>query len=78
MNALKLIYDDLPPVIEMPREYQHHSVQIVITPLTGVTSPDEEAVKKPAPWLARFAGKWQGESLVREDEGCYEVRDELQ
>lgn len=27
--------------------------------------------------LARFAGAWRGEALVREDEGTYEVRNEL-
>jgi len=27
--------------------------------------------------LARFSGAWRGEGMVREDEGTYEVRDEL-
>ena len=27
--------------------------------------------------LARFAGAWRGDSMVRENEGMYEVRDEL-
>jgi len=27
--------------------------------------------------LARFAGAWEGEGLVREDQGGYEIRSEL-
>jgi hypothetical protein len=27
--------------------------------------------------MARFAGAWQGEALVREDQGAYEIRSEL-
>jgi hypothetical protein len=27
--------------------------------------------------LGRFAGAWRGDSMVRENEGTYEVRDEL-
>ena len=77
MNALKLVYDDLPPVIKMPKEFQHHSVQIIITPLEKDTTSQEQSTNKSSAWLANFAGKWQGETLVREDEGEYESRDEL-
>jgi len=27
--------------------------------------------------MARFAGAWQGEALIREDQGEYEARSEL-
>ncbi len=77
MNALKLVYDDLPPVVEMPKEFQHHSVQITIAPLEKNTTPQEQSTNNPPAWLVNFAGKWQGERLVREDEGEYESRDEL-
>ncbi len=77
MDALKLVYDDLPPTVEMPKEIQHHSVQIIITPLDETTTPQDQATTKSPNWLAHFAGKWQGETLVREHEGKYESRDKL-
>jgi len=77
MNALKIVYDDLPAVVEMPKELQHQSVQIIITPLDEDTLSRKEETDKPTTWLANFAGKWQGETLVREDQGEYEDRDEL-
>ncbi len=33
--------------------------------------------KKPSSPLKRFAGAWFGEELVRENQGNYEVREEL-
>jgi hypothetical protein len=77
MDAFKLVYDDLPPTVEMPKEIQHHSVQIIITPLEKNTIPQHQASTKSPNWLAHFAGRWQGEKLVREDQGNYESRDEL-
>jgi hypothetical protein len=77
MNARKLTYDDLPAMIEMPREFQHHPVQITIVPLDDASSSSEKKNGRPTTWLANFAGKWQGETLVREEQGEYEARDEL-
>lgn len=77
MSALKLVYDDLPPVIEMPKEIQHHSVQIIIKTIEKTATPQVRATTKSSNWLINFAGKWKGGKLVREDQGEYESRHEL-
>ena len=77
MNTRILVYEDLPPMVEMPKEFQHHSVQIFIAPLDDTTDSKEVTTGLSGTWLANFAGKWEGEPLVREDQGDYEHRDEL-
>ena len=77
MNSLRFIYDDLPEVLEMPKELQHHSVKITITPLEDNKNPKYGSNSMPANWLSNFAGKWKGTPLVRESQGMYEERDRL-
>ena len=78
MSALNLVYDDLPEVLEMPKEVQHHSVKITITPLDDNKKSKQGSSDKPANWLSNFAGRWEGTPLVREDQGEYEERDRLE
>lgn len=77
MNTRILVYEDLPSMVEMPKEFQHHSVKIFIAPLGNTTDSNEVTTDLSGTWLAKFAGKWEGEPLVREDQGEYEHRDEL-
>ena len=76
MEAVRKIYSQLPDVLKMPKRLQRHRVEVILLPLeeeTSVRSPTE--IKDSS--LARFAGAWSGEMLVREEQGTYEVREEL-
>ena len=77
MNAQKFIYYDLPAVLKMPKEFQHHSVKITITPLTDNEKSTNRSAIRPANCLSNFAGKWKGAPLLREDQGKYEERNRL-
>ena len=49
-------------------------VVLIVQPVTALTSEHGW----PASFFEDVAGGWQGERLVREDQGEYEVREELE
>ncbi len=60
--------------IQLPEWAVGQELEVIILPSKqqgGVSSG------KTSTSLARFAGAWKGELMVCEDEGAYEVRDEL-
>jgi len=68
--------DLLEGIVKIPRSLKHRMVEVILLPLdTDVSLPiDYETGSSP---LKRFAGAWAGEPLEREEQGAYEVREEL-
>lgn len=63
-------------IIEIPNSLKDRLVELIVLPVDS--EKDREQGKKgvDSP-LWRFSGAWVGEPLVREDQGAYEVREEL-
>jgi len=76
MEAMRKIYQQLPDTLRMPKNLKHRRVEVILLPLDTEKIPhiDTKAAVSP---LARFAGAWAGELLVREEQGAYEVREEF-
>lgn len=76
MEAMRKIYRQLPDTLKMPKGLQRRKVEVILLPLD--TDKSCRAASKPVSSpLARFAGAWAGELLVREDQGIYEVREDF-
>ena len=77
MRALRQIYENLPPMIEIPRDLRSRRVEVVFLELE---ESEASSVASNADWpeglFERTAGAWQGE-LLREHQGEYEPRQEL-
>ena len=68
--------DILEGIIKIPRSLKHRMVEVILLPVDTEMLPlniSEEGVSP----LGRFAGAWSGEPLVREEQGTYEVREEV-
>ena len=63
-------------IIEIPNSLKNRLVEVIVLPVDS--QKDREQSKKSVDSLLwRFSGAWVGEPLVREDQGAYEVREEL-
>ena len=51
-------------------------MEVILLPVVS-EKHNGQSKKKPSSPLKRFAGAWFGEELVRENQGNYEVREEL-
>jgi hypothetical protein len=76
MEAMRKIYRQLPDTLKMPRNLQHRRVEVILLPLDSEKSSGTVFQAADSP-LARFAGAWAGELLVREEQGVYEIREEF-
>ena len=63
-------------IIEIPSNLKNRLVQVILLPLASEKYSHNSNKRAGSP-LERFAGAWVGEQLVREDQGNYEVREEL-
>lgn len=63
-------------IIEIPNKLRNRLVEIILLPVVSEAHNAQSRKKAGSP-LKRFAGAWVGEQLVREDQGDYEVREEL-
>jgi hypothetical protein len=77
MNAIRILYDDLPSVISIPKNVQHTHAEVVIKVLRTPSTPVSINKKKAASVFSKYAGTWIGEPLTRELQGNYENREEL-
>lgn len=68
--------DMLEGIVKIPRSLKHRLVEVILLPLDTETSIEEGYKTEVSP-LERFAGSWAGEPLIREEQGAYEVREEL-
>ncbi len=76
MEAIRKVYKRLPDILKMPKELLHRRVEVILLPLDKEAPTGRVSATTPFQ-LARFAGAWEGDALVREDEGEYEAREEL-
>ncbi len=77
MNAVRKIYENLPPTIKTPVSLKNRRVEVILLPLDGdADSGRSKALKKAYP-IDDFIGAWKGERLVRPDQGDFEVREPL-
>lgn len=76
MEAMRKIYRQLPDTLKMPKGLQRRKVEVILLPL-DTDKPSKAASNSVSSTLARFAGAWAGEMLVREDQGVYEVREDF-
>ena len=83
MKPIRKIYQDAPDSIDIPEELRHLPVEIIIWPLSDQPESTErtEQVDEngwPLGFFEATAGAWAGEPLVREPQGDYEQRLELE
>ena len=76
MDAIREVYKDLPDMLMMPKWLHHKQVEVILLPLDSETGNLRISSPADSP-LARYAGGWMGESMVRESSGNYEVREDL-
>jgi len=63
-------------IIEIPNKLRNRLVEVILLPVVSEKHKGQSN-EKPGSSLRRFAGSWFGEQLVREDQGKYDVREEL-
>ncbi len=81
MQPIRQIYYDAPSTISIPEELQHQAVEVIIWPLDKAEARQEtetDANGWPIGFFEETAGAWAGEPLVRESQGEYEQRLELE
>lgn len=68
--------DRLEGVLKIPHNLKHRMVEVILLPFDDDTALHRDQKVKGSS-LKKFAGAWAGDSIVREDQGTYEVREEL-
>jgi len=63
-------------IIEIPNSLKNRLVELIVLPVDRQKDREQSKKSVDSP-LWRFSGAWVGEPLVREDQGAYEVREEL-
>lgn len=77
MQPIRQIYQDAPSSISIPEELRHQPVEIIIWPLAKTEIEQTDANGWPIGFFEETAGAWAGEPLIREPQGEYEQRLEL-
>lgn len=80
MKPIRKIYQDAPDSIDIPEEMRHQPVEIIIWPLSEQIESAGQVDENgwPQGFFEATAGAWAGEPLVRETQGDYEQRLELE
>jgi hypothetical protein len=68
--------DMLEGIVKIPPSLKHCMVEVILLPIKTDASRRHGYKLGRSP-LERFAGAWAGEELVREEQGAYEVREDL-
>jgi hypothetical protein len=69
--------DLLEGVLNIPQNLKHRMVEVILLPIEEKKT-NSGGRKKPAKSsLKNLAGAWSGKPLVREFEGAYEIREDL-
>jgi len=77
MQAIRQIIDDAPEAVAVPQPLRHRKLEVTFRVIEE--SPEErDANGWPEGFFERTAGAWQGEPLVRESQGEFERRRELE
>lgn len=81
MQPIRQIYKDAPNAISIPEELQHQAIEVIIWPLDKLEAEQKietDANGWPVGFFEETAGAWAGEPLVRDPQGEYEQRLELE
>ncbi|MFH1293913.1 MAG: hypothetical protein ABIJ44_07275 [Pseudomonadota bacterium] len=68
--------DRLEGILKIPHNLKHRMVEVILLSFDDDTAHHRDK-KAEGSSLKKFAGAWAGDMLVREDQGTYEVREEL-
>lgn len=68
--------DRLEGILKIPNNLKHRMVEVILLPFDDETALHRDQKAKGLS-LKKVAGAWAGDLLVREDQGTYEVREEL-
>jgi len=68
--------DRLEGILKIPNNLKHRMVEVILLPFEDDTVLQRDREAKDLS-LKKAAGAWAGDLLVREDQGTYEVREEL-
>lgn len=79
MQALRQIQttDSDSLLIKIPRSFQRRMLEIIVIPVDEKAPEDSSGSIWPKDFFTRTAGCFAAEPLVREDQGDYDVRNEL-
>lgn len=72
MNAVRQVYENLPKIIKTPAALENRRVEVIMLPLDEDDSPDKLKIRKNINLIDEFAGAWEGETLVRPEQGAFE------
>ncbi len=80
--TIRQIYEDMPSVLSVPAALQHKRVEVILLPLDDVEPVKPEVTLDENGWpvglFEQLTEGWQGEPMVREDQGEYPIRLELE
>jgi hypothetical protein len=77
MNAVRQVYENLPKIIKTPTALKNRRVEVIMLPLDEDDSPNKMKKRKSINLIDEFAGAWEGEPLVRPEQGDFEIRELL-
>ena len=81
MSHYRHVFEKLPASIRVPSELRHRRVEVILLPLDEPVSEETSAALDDLGWplgfFERTAGQWSGEPLLRDSQGAYETREEL-
>lgn len=63
--------------IKIPRAFQKRKLEVIVIPIDGKASSDAIDSSWPKGFFEKTAGCFASAPLVREDQGVYEVRNEI-
>jgi len=74
MNIVRQIYKKLPERIKTPAVLKNRHVEVIMMPLDEET---ELKSRKNLNQTDEFIGKWEGEPLIRQEQGDFENRESM-
>ncbi len=77
MNAVRQVYENLPKMIKVPDVLKNRRVEVIMLPMDEENKPEKQNTRRKTNPIDEFIGAWEGEPLVRPDQGEYEVRELL-
>ncbi len=76
MNVVRQIYDNLPETIKAPNALKNRRVEVIMLPLDEEIELEKDTLKSYRA-IDEFIGAWEGEPLVRPNQGVFESRELL-
>jgi len=77
MNVVRKIYESIPGIIRIPSALKNRRVEIIMLPLDDDRLPEKPKIYRKANPIDEFIGAWDGEPLVRPEQGEFENRELL-